>query len=115
MHDSLQGATFHVGHVIPRCQGGETRSENLAWACPRCNLCKSDRAEAKDPQTGEVVRLFHPRYDRWNDHFCFRGYTVIGITDIGRATAAALDFNHPRRVRIRQVEERFNLFPPEVT
>jgi hypothetical protein len=27
--------------------------------------------------------------------------------------AAAMDFNHPRRIRIRQAEERFDLFPPD--
>jgi hypothetical protein len=34
------------------------------------------------------------------------------VAAIGRATAAALDFNHPRRIRIRQAEETFDLFPP---
>jgi hypothetical protein len=29
------------------------------------------------------------------------------------ATVAALDLNHPRRVRIREAEEWFDLFPPD--
>ena len=40
MHQSLQGATFHVEHVIPRCLGGTSEFGNLAWACPSCNLHK---------------------------------------------------------------------------
>jgi 5-methylcytosine-specific restriction endonuclease McrA len=49
MHQSLQGATFHVEHIVPRSQGGGTDLGNLAWACPRCNLQKGDRVEARDP------------------------------------------------------------------
>ena len=34
MHESLQGATFHIEHVFPRHAGGESVLENLAYACP---------------------------------------------------------------------------------
>jgi hypothetical protein len=37
----------------------------------------------------------------------------VGLTPTGRATVAALDLNHPRRLRIREPEEWFNLFPPD--
>lgn len=42
----------------------------------------------------------------WDD------YHVVGLSDVGRATAAALDLNHPRRIQIRQAEQMFGLFPP---
>lgn len=32
MHESLQGATFHLEHIIPRCKGGRSDLENLAVA-----------------------------------------------------------------------------------
>ena len=112
MHDAIQGATFHVEHIIPRSLGGKSHVGNLAWACPRCNLCKSNRVKAEDPQSGQLVRLFHPREDCWDDHFRWEGYTIVPMTAIGRATIAAMDFNNPRKIRIRQVEERFGLFPP---
>ena len=60
MHESLQGATFHVEHIIPQCKGGGGDLENLALACPGCNLHKASRTTAMDPVTGENVRLFHP-------------------------------------------------------
>ncbi|NUQ62921.1 MAG: HNH endonuclease [Pirellulales bacterium] len=113
MHESLQGATFHIEHVVPRSHGGNSRPENLAWACPRCNLCKSDRVEVPDPESGKLVPLFNPRVDGWGDHFRWEDYRVVPLTAIGRATAAALDLNHPRRIRIRQAEETFDLFPPD--
>ena len=56
MHQSLQGATFHVEHIIPRSLGGRSEIENLAWACPSWNLHKSNRvgvsvSEDHDPVT----------------------------------------------------------------
>ncbi len=86
--------------------------ENLAWSCPGCNLRKSDRIEVRDPDSGDIVPLFHPRSDRWSEHFRWEGYLLIGKTPVGRATASALDLNHSRRLLIRQAEELFGLFPP---
>lgn len=113
MHQSLQGATFHIEHVRPRSAGGSDMPDNLALACPSCNLGKSNRTAAPDPDTGDVVPLFDPRTDRWADHFRWDGHWVEPVTATGRATAAALDLNHPRRVRIREAERLFGLFPPD--
>jgi 5-methylcytosine-specific restriction endonuclease McrA len=44
MHESLQGATFHIEHVIPQSKGGKSSLENLTLACPGCNLHKADRS-----------------------------------------------------------------------
>ena len=112
MHQSLQGATFHVEHVIPRSRGGQSTLDNLAWACPGCNLRKSDRVKIGDPETGELVPFFNPRTDVWGEHFRWGGYEVVALTPIGRAALAALELNHPRRIRIRQAEELLGLFPP---
>ena len=62
---------------------------------------------------GEFVPLFHPRSDNWHDHFRWNGYRVTGLTTIGRATLDALTLNHERRIKIRQAEELFNLFPAD--
>lgn len=114
MHQSLQGASFHLEHIIPVSRGGISELQNLAWACPGCNLRKSNRIEASDPDTGSDVRLFNPRKDNWHDHFAWDDYLLVGLTPLGRATMAALDMNHERRVRIRQAEQMFGLFPPEI-
>jgi hypothetical protein len=111
MHESLQGATFHVEHVIPRSKGGESTLENLALACPGCNLRKADKTTARDPLTGEQVDVFHPLQQRWSEHFQFKGYEIEGLTAIGRATVVLLDLNQSRRQQIRQVEETFGLYP----
>jgi hypothetical protein len=112
MHQSLQGARFHLEHVVPKSRGGATDPENLAWACPGCNLRKSDRVEATDPEADDTVPLFHPRTQAWDTHFAWDDYQIVGLTAIGRATVVALDLNQPRRLRIRQAEQTFGLFPP---
>ena len=88
-------------------------SETLSLACPGCNLRKSDRLEARDPETGAVAPMFNPRTDRWRDHFQWQGFHVVGVSAVGRATCHALDLNHPRRLRIRGAEQLFALFPPD--
>jgi hypothetical protein len=115
MHQSLQGATFHVEHITPSSCGGSDDLGNLAWACPGCNLKKSDRLTGLDPDSGNQVPLFHPRNDRWDDHFRWEGYRLIGVSPVGRALVETFDLNHPRRLLIRQAEEHFGLFPPPGT
>lgn len=113
MSQSLQGATFHVEHIIPITCGGSTTEDNLALACPSCNLHKSDRSHVVDPETGETTILFHPRKQHWSGEFAWKDKRMVGITASGRATIHALDLNHPRRLRVREAESRFGLFPPE--
>lgn len=113
MSQSLQGATFHVEHIIPLTCGGSTTEDNLALACPSCNLHKSDRSHAVDPDTRETAALFHPRRQRWTAHFAWKGAHITGLTATGRASIRALDLNHPRRLRVRDAEALFGLFPPK--
>ena len=87
--------------------------ENLALACPACNLAKSDRTEILDPDSLVKTSLFNPRIDVWEQHFTWESYYALyGITSIGRATVVALQLNGSRRQLIREAEEWFDLFPP---
>lgn len=113
MHQSLQGATFHVEHISPLSKGGRDDLENLALACPSCNLYKSDRTQVVDPVTKEQVQFFHPRQQDWQQHFAWDEYAIVGLSSIGRATVSALQLNQVRRLQIRQVEQRLQLFPPK--
>lgn len=109
MHQRLQGATFHIEHIVPRSKGGRSEPTNLALACPSCNLHKADRITGSDPVSGAVVPLFHPGKQAWGEHFRFDGFRIAGLTPTGRATATTLDFNHPRRLVIRATEKRLGL------
>lgn len=113
MHQSLQGATFHLEHTVPRTQGGASDLDNLALACPSCNLHKADRTELPSPDAEGIVGMFNPRRDVWSEHFKWDEHAIIGKTTKGRATVDALLLNHHRRLKIRQAEQMFGLFPPE--
>lgn len=112
MHQSLQGATFHIEHIVPQSHGGSDDLANLCLACPRCNLMKSDRTSVTDPFDGSTVPLFNPRADDWSEHCGWDGTRVIALTAVGRGLVAALELNDPRRLRIREAERLFGLFPP---
>ncbi len=112
MHQSLQGATFHVEHIRPRAEGGSDDLDNLAWACPGCNLKKSNRQTIIDADTGAFVPLFHPRLQNWSEHFAWNGYILTGLTPAGRSLIVAFELNSERRQMIRRGEEQFGLFPP---
>ncbi len=110
-----QEATFHIDHIVPRAAGGPTTVSNLALACVSCSLRKSARRTAVDPESQDEVPLFHPRDDRWNDHFRWELERVIPLTSIGRATVAALAMNRPIILAIRQEEIARGRHPPQDT
>lgn len=98
-----QEARFHIDHIVPRSAGGKTTLDNLALACVSCSLRKAARLEARDPKTGDTVRLFNPRRDRWTDHFELTpSFHVRGTTAVGRATARALAVNRAMMVALRR-------------
>jgi hypothetical protein len=93
---------FHLDHIIALKHGGQTESENLAWACFSCNLRKGANIAGLDPEGGELTRLFHPRLDTWSNHFMWNGVRLRGKTPLGRATIAVLDINHPDSLAVRE-------------
>ena len=86
MHQALQGATFHIEHIVPQSRGGTSEPSNLALSCPSCNLHKSDRLQIADPDSNTMVSLFNPRIDSWSDHFRWQEYQLVGLTSVGKAT-----------------------------
>ena len=56
-----------------------------------------------DPATGELVPLFNPRRDGWNEHFAWDGAILVGRSAIGRATIDVLRINDPDRVEHRRL------------
>ena len=92
---------FHIEHIVARQHGGSDAPENLALACHLCNAHKGPNLSGIDPGTGGMATLFHPRHQRWADHFARADGAIIGRTEIGCATVAVLDMNHPARVEAR--------------
>ena len=109
-----QYVPFTVDHVLPIAKGGETGLGNLALACFHCNRRKSDLVTAVDPQTDEVVPLFNPRQDKWNEHFIWSedGLMIVPLTAVGRATVTQLALNRERIIPIRADDILVNRHPP---
>lgn len=94
--------THHIEHIVARQHGGSDDSDNLALACHSCNLRKGPNLTGIDPETSELVALFHPRRDEWQDHFRMRDVWIEGITPSGRATVQVLAMNSTRRLDLRR-------------
>lgn len=101
-----------IDHIIARKHRGPTEPENLALSCFFCNSYKGPNISGIDPQTGRIVRLFHPRKDRWSRHFQWDGPRLIGRTSIGRTTIVVLEINLPDAVDFREQLIREGSFPP---
>jgi hypothetical protein len=93
---------FHVEHIIAKQHGGSGDSENLAWSCDRCNAYKGPNLSSIDPATDNIVALFHPRRDVWQDYFVVRDANIQGLSPTGRATVRLLQMNVKRRVEVRR-------------
>jgi hypothetical protein len=95
---------MHIEHIIPIAAGGQSVEENLWLACPLCNGYKGIQTHAHDPETGQVVALFNPRRQAWNEHFRWKddGVEILGLTPCGRATVIALKLNNESVTRARR-------------
>jgi hypothetical protein len=107
-------APFAIDHIVPRSAGGATHTDNLAFACASCNAHKHNKTSAADPVSGDVAPLYHPRRDRFQDHFTWNGdFTrILGTTPQGRATVDALQMNHEGVVSLRRLLQQAGQHPP---
>lgn len=91
-----------IDHIIAKKHGGETDAENLAYTCWRCNRHKGSDLGSFDPQTNNFCFLFHPRQQKWSEHFQIQSAYLIGLTAIGRTTVQLLQLNTPDRITERE-------------
>jgi hypothetical protein len=110
-HQDFSIYTHEVDHIIAVKHGGETTADNLALSCLSCNRHKGSDFATIDQVTKEIVPLFNPRRQVWNEHFYLEGARIEGKTQIGQGTARLLQFNVPNRVLERQVLMSQGLYP----
>ena len=94
-------AILHLEHIIPKIHGGGSDLDNLALACVDCNLHKGTNLTGIDPETGLITELFHPRRQRWEDHFEWLGIYLQGKTAVGRTTVRVLNMNSDDQLVLR--------------
>ncbi len=92
-----------VDHIISLKHGGATQENNLAYACVFCNRHKGTDIGSILSETGEFIRFFNPRQDKWSDHFRLEGSFLRPLTEIGTVTASILRFNAGERILEREV------------
>ncbi len=112
LHQVFDLLPHHVDHVVARKHEGPDTEDNLALACVNCSLAKGSNIAGLDSRTGQVTPLFHPRTQRWGDHFRWHGPQIVGRTSIVRATVAVLNMNRPDRVALREMIIAEGTFPP---
>ena len=102
-----------VEHIISRKHGGSSELENLALACVFCNRYKGSDIASLIPETGELIRFYNPRVDRWREHFRLSAVLIEPLTEISEATIRILQMNHDDQFLERQVLSRHGRYPSE--
>ena len=93
---------LQIEHVVSRKHHGSDDLDNLALACAECNLHKGSDLTGIDPDTGQVIPLFNPRRDRWDEHFAWDELRIVGRSPVGRTRVGLLQLNSPARLRVRR-------------
>jgi hypothetical protein len=90
-----------IDHIISRKHDGATEAGNLAYACAVCNSYKGSDIATLVGQPPKLTRLFHPRSDRWLDHFQLNAVLIEPLGEAGRATVKLLRLNDSERLAER--------------
>ena len=102
---------FHIEHIISIKHGGKTLSENLAYACPICNLYKGTDIATILEGHEVPIRFFNPRTDNWHEHFEINATGFLSYkTPIGQGTIKILNLNHPESIIERREMIKRNIF-----
>ncbi len=111
IHQSDAHFTFPVDHIISRKHRGPSTAVNLALSCLRCNVAKGTDLGALVSRLRLLVRIYHPRQDRWSDHFRLNGARIVPLTNIGEATVQLLDLNSAGRLLLRRTLAKAGRYP----
>jgi hypothetical protein len=101
--DIVTFAPHEIDHIIAEKHGGLTEPENLALSCTLCNKHKGSDLTSIDPETGEIVPLYHPRQDLWHEHFQIKDAEFTALSAKARVTIRLLQLNRQDRIEERQL------------
>ena len=110
IHQDCSIYTHEIDHIIPVKHGGKNDPDNLALSCLSCNRYKGSDFATIDVDTGDIIPLFNPRRQQWQEHFSYSNGRIEGITIVGQVTARLLKFNTPIRIVERQILSQQNRY-----
>ena len=103
---------FVIDHIIAEKHDGETVADNLCLSCYWCNSYNGSDLSSVDWAAGkQIVPLFNPREQKWNDHFELEGVRLKPLTAPGRVTIFLLRLNTVERIEERELLISLNTYP----
>ncbi len=111
MPQSASAYEHEPDHIVPIQHGGETKSDNLALACLRCNWRKGPNVGSFDPETGVLVAFYNPRAQKWDDHFRLNTAEIQPLPPEARVTVKILQLNDEQRLEQRKSLLDLGLYP----
>jgi hypothetical protein len=106
--------SFEIDHIISIKHGGATVIDNLCLSCNHCNELKGSDIASADPYSGKAIFLFHPRRQRWDEHFRLNGAYIEPLTPEGRVTVLVLWLNMSARIIERDLLLQVGTYPCQI-
>ena len=78
-----------------------------------CRMLERGDIGSLHAESGDFVRLFNPRTDRWGEHFRLEGAIIEPLTGVGAVTVDVLRLNSFERVLEREALVEAGRYPPE--
>ena len=110
LHEADGVFPHEVDHIISRQHGGNETLDNLAYACMVCNRYKGSNI-ASLSALGQLIPLFNPRKDQWENHFRLSGAVIEPLDSTGEVTARVLQLNVADRVVRRRLLQQLRKYP----
>jgi len=111
LHESQSFIGFEIDHIISIKHGGSNRANNLAYSCLYCNQYKGSDIGTMLLPSDDYIRFYHPRKDRWNEHFKLEDAIILPRTPIAESTIKILKLNDTDRLIERQIWLSSNMYP----
>ncbi len=111
IHEDDMYLAYEIDHIISLKHGGGNELSNLAYACPVCNQHKGSDLTTFIDTYDNIVPLFHPRKDSWEEHFKVDFGEILPLSDIGKATIKLLQMNDVDMIILRRVLYESGRYP----
>ena len=110
-HQDDMFIAFPVDHIIAVKHGGGSEPENLANICQHCNQHKGTDMVTFIDNYKDVIRLFNPRIDEWQEHFESTMGEIYSEGKIGKATIKLLKINDVDLIILRGLLSDLGRYP----